>query len=75
MDCLRFALLTVLVLYFAGCATTPGARPGLDYPSGCATTPGARPGLDYPSGAFTKPDGKPKVLPCMAGQLLCSPPT
>jgi len=59
MDCLRFALLTVLGLYFAGCATTPGARPG----------------LNYPSGAFTKPDGKPKVLPCMAGQLLCSPPT
>jgi len=33
--------------------------------AGCAATP-SRP-LDYP------PDGKPKVLPCMAGGLLCSP--
>ncbi len=39
--------------------------------AGCATTP-SRP-LDYPPGAFYTPDGKPKVLPCMAGGLLCSP--
>ncbi len=38
---------------------------------GCAATP-TRP-LDYPPGAFYTPDGKPKVLPCMAGGLLCSP--
>ncbi len=38
---------------------------------GCAATP-SRP-LDYPPGAFYTPDGKPKVLPCMAGGLLCSP--
>jgi hypothetical protein len=39
--------------------------------AGCAATP-SRP-LDYPPGAFYTPDGKPKVLPCMAGGLLCSP--
>ncbi len=39
--------------------------------AGCAMTP-SRP-LDYPPGAFYTPDGKPKVLPCMAGGLLCSP--
>ena len=38
---------------------------------GCAATP-TRP-LDYPPGAFYTPDGKPKMLPCMAGGLLCSP--
>ena len=41
--------------------------------AGCAATP-SRP-LDYPPGAFYTPDGKPKVLPCMAGGLLCSPPS
>jgi len=38
---------------------------------GCAATP-SQP-LDYPPGAFYTPNGKPKVLPCMAGGLLCSP--
>ena len=40
--------------------------------AGCAATP-SKP-LDYPANAFHTPDGKPKVLPCMAGGLLCSPP-
>ncbi len=41
--------------------------------AGCAATL-SRP-LNYPPGAFYTPDGKPKVLPCIAGRLLCSPQT
>ena len=39
--------------------------------AGCAATPSRQ--LDYPPGAFYTPNGKPKVLPCIAGGLLCSP--
>jgi len=42
--------------------------------AGCAMPSATvQPAMDYPPGAFYGRDGTPKVLPCMAGALLCSP--
>lgn len=54
---MRLALL-VSVLLLAGCAIPREI---------------VQPAMDYPPGAFYDRDGKPKVLPCIAGALLCSP--
>ncbi len=42
---------------------------------GCALpTEIVQPAMDYPPGPFDDCGGPPKVRPCMAGALLCSPP-
>ncbi len=54
---MRLALLASILL-LAGCAVPRET---------------VQPAIDYPPGAFYNRDGMPKVLPCMAGALLCSP--